>query len=201
MKQVTPINSAPKFPNWPAAAAAMRSDASGLAVLAHLLIGDPSGDVEALKGAILAALEAQPSPAISIYDRRYTAHIYPEPGVAEGPVYEALRDYAAPRATPDPAMVAIRNREILKLLAEWKEDGPPSPEDVEFWRQFDEDLARARRGADAPAAVELEQKLERVQALLAAWDDALPHNGQDMNVWDMRDRLAEALGLTKQEPR
>lgn len=194
MKKVTTINSAPRLPNWRAAADAMRRNESALSVLAHLLSIDPNGTREELESGVLNELAAQRSPAISVYDRRYTAHIYPEPEVSDGQVYEALRDYAAQHATPDTAMVEIRNRGILELLDKWLAEGPPSPDDIEFWRQFDADLARAKRGADSPAAVELEQKLAQVRELLTSWTDDLPNQHQDMNVWQMRDELAKALG-------
>lgn len=168
MKQVTPINSAPKLPNWPAAAAVLHADIDDLATAIAVVL-DVQAAPDAILTAIRDAVSAQPSPAISIYDRLYTAHIYPEPGVAEGQVYEALRDYAAQHATPDPAMVEIRCKSMLALLDKWREEGPPSAEDAEFWRQFDADLARARRGGGSlEAAAHLEQ-LDAVRALLDHW--------------------------------
>lgn len=189
MKQVTPINSAPRPLDWPAANKAIADGHPAWHVLCVLLGGDSPATEEAAILFYAQAAAQQRSPATSIYDRMYTAHIYPEPGVAMGQVYEALRDYSAQNATPDPAMVEIRNRGILELLDKWQAEGPPSPEDVEFWRQFDADLARAKRGADAPAAVELEQKLERVQTLLEQWSANLPDNN-----FQAREQLAEALG-------
>lgn len=168
MKQVTPINSARKLPNWPAAAAVLHADIDDLATAIAVLL-DVQAAPDAILTAIRDAVSAQPSPAMSIYDRKYTAHIYPEPDVPPGQVYEALRDYAAQHATPDPAMVAIRNREILKTLDAWLAEGPPSPEDVAFWRKFDEDLARAKRGGGSlETAADLE-KLDAVRDLLDHW--------------------------------
>lgn len=157
MKQVTPINSAPKLPNWPAAAEHMRAGGAFDALCA--LLGVQQGSQPEMHAAVLAALEAQPNPAISIYDRRYTAHIYPEPGVAEGQVYEALRDYAAPRATEDPAMREIKRQQMLALLDKWQAEGPPSAEDDAFWRDFQSDLAKTKRGDYTEAAGELAKQL------------------------------------------
>lgn len=165
MKQVTTINSAPRPLDWPAANKAIADGHPAWYVLCVLLGGDPPATEEAAILFYAHAAAQQRSPATSVYDRLYTAHIYPEPGVAEGQVYEALRDYAAQHATPDPAMVEIRCKSMLALLDKWRTEGMPSAEDAEFWRQFDADLARTRRGADAPAAAE--KRIADLEAALA----------------------------------
>jgi hypothetical protein len=168
MKKVTTINSAPRLPDWQAGADSLRRGEALIFAICDLFGIPGQGDERTLTGMVLNELAAQRSPAISIYDRKYTAHIYPEPEVSDGQVYEALRDLAAQRATDDPAMREIKRKRMLDLLDRWQAEGPPSAEDDAFWRDFHADLARTKRGEDMEAARELAARVAELEKQLAA---------------------------------
>jgi hypothetical protein len=164
-QKVVTINAGPRVPDWGAATAAMRRGESTAQVMRALLGVDPALTGEALDTAVMEALAEQRPPELSIYDRAYTAHIYPTPGVSHGQVFDALRDYASQHASDDPAMREVKRRKLLELLDQWQAEGPPSAEDDRVWREFDADLARARRGEFTVAAEEMRERAEHAEAL------------------------------------
>jgi hypothetical protein len=164
-QKVVTINAGPRVPDWGAATAAMRRGEPTAQVMRALLGVDAALMGEALDTAVMEALAAQRPPDLSIYDRAYTAHIYPAPGVSHGQVFDALRDYASQHASDDPAMREVKRRKLLELLDRWQAEGPPSAEDDRVWREFDADLARARRGEFTVAAEEMRERAEHAEAL------------------------------------
>lgn len=142
MKPIQTIGTGQRPPEWAAATAALRRGESAIQVMRALLGVDQALEGDELDAAVMAALAVQRSPSLSIYDRAYVAHIYPAPGVSDGQVFDALRDYAAMYATPDPAMVEARRNEIVALLGTWATKAPPSVDDAEFWRRFDAAVAK-----------------------------------------------------------
>lgn len=185
-KKIQTIGSAPRLPNWKAALAAVNAgekpyvDTYCDAFCA--LFGIEAGGETDREAAILNELAAQRPPSISIYDRKYTTHVYAEPEASDGQVYEAMRDYAAQHATEDPAMRAVKRKQILDLLDQWQAAGPPSAEDDRFWRGFQADLAKTKRGDFTEAAEDLQQQLAGV-VKRAEYSEALNR--------ELHDKLAE----------